>query len=77
MTKQEFNALFRGRMLVLLTEAWACRKADASSLGLLMDDHARKIRVLLDEMYEALTPKPTPAQNGQAATRGSNEGSRV
>ncbi len=58
MTKPEFEAAFRGKMLVFLAEAWAARKESPTSLGLLMDDHHRKIRGLLGEMYDALQPPP-------------------
>ena len=67
LTRDQFNAKFQGRMLVFLTEAWTARKATPSELGLLMDNHARQLRLLLGEMYEALAPVPVPPANGQPA----------
>ncbi len=64
MTRDEFHRRFQGRMLVLLTEAWACRKSQPSELGMLMDNHARQLRELRNEMYDALVP-PLAATNGQ------------
>lgn len=56
-TREEFQLRFRGRMLVFLTEAWAVRQLQPSQLGLVMDKHARELRGLLNEVYDALTPK--------------------
>lgn len=57
MTREEFNLKFRGRMLVFLTEAWACRKHAPTELGRLMDEHAVALRQLLGEMWDALQPE--------------------
>lgn len=72
MSRNEFIQKYRGRMLLFLTEAWAARKAEPSSLGLLLDDHARQLKGLLEEMHDALSPPtpPVPAQNGTAVTQG-------
>lgn len=77
MTREQFNAKFQGRMLLVLTEAWACRRQPPSALGLLMDEHARQLRGLLGEMFDALQPPlppilppklaGAPAVNGQPA----------
>jgi hypothetical protein len=72
MTRDEFNRRFQGRMLLHLTEAWSVRKLPPSDLGMFMDDHARQLRQLLGEMYDALAPEPPPPRvNGhpQAAAR--------
>lgn len=60
MTKDEFTARFRGRLLLFLAEAWSCRKLDPSALGLLMDQHALELKRLMSEMYDALSPQETP-----------------
>ena len=73
LTREQFFLKFQGRMLLHLTEAWTARKAPPSSLGLLMDDHARQCRVLLGEMYDALVPQspaPKPLANGPVAQPG-------
>lgn len=72
MTREEFTNKFRGRMLLLMTEAWAVRKESPSALGIVMDAHAVEIKRLLMEMYEALSPhaKNTVPLNGTAQKRG-------
>ena len=57
MTRDEFKRKFQGRFLLFLTEAWMVRKESPSSLGMVMDDHARSLRGLLDEVYDALNQK--------------------
>ncbi len=66
MTKEEFKSKFRGRHLLFLTDAWACRKAGPAELGLLMDLHAIQLKQLLDEMFDALVPDPIPFTNNVA-----------
>ncbi len=68
-TKDDFIARFRGRHLLFLVEAWACRKEDPTSLGILMDRHALDCKRLLGEMYDTLCPPlaPKPPVNGAAA----------
>ena len=39
MTQEQFIAKFRGRMLLFVSEAWAIRKENTTSLGMLMDGH--------------------------------------
>lgn len=68
MTKDEFARKFRGRMLLFLTEAWACRKDAPSALGMTLDQHTLSLRGLMDEMYDTLTKVESvqvkPAVNG-------------
>ncbi len=59
MTREEFKSKFKGRMLVMLADAWACRKAGATELGFLMDQHTLQLKQLMDDMYAALVPDPT------------------
>lgn len=70
LSKEEFHARFRGRMLLFLNEAWAMRKESPSALGMAMDQHYQSCRQLLSEMYDALCPPPAPkppqAVNGAA-----------
>ena len=54
MTREEFHRKFCGRFLVFMADAWACRKQDPSSLGMLMDEHARMLRALLNDVYDTL-----------------------
>lgn len=67
MTRDDFYKRFQGRMLLFLADAWAARKGSPADLGLLMDDHARQLKGLLREMYDAATeveaaePKPAPS----------------
>jgi hypothetical protein len=61
MTRDQFHEKYRGRMLLFLTEAWAARAAQPSSLGSLIDFHALQLKRLLGEMYEDLQPQPKPA----------------
>lgn len=61
MNKDDFVAKFRGRLLLFITEAWAVRKESPQSLGLLMDDHARQLKMLLNEMFDSMHQ---PAKNG-------------
>ena len=68
MTREEFQARFRGRMLVFLMEAWAARKENPSALGQLMDAHALQLKGLLGEMYDALAPVTKATSNGQTQT---------
>jgi hypothetical protein len=70
-TKEEFMTKYRGRLLVLLAEAWACRREQPSALGLLMDRHALDCRRMLAEMYDDLAPaeKPAAVTNGHAIRR--------
>src|SRR5436853_5241165 len=56
-TQEDFEQKFRGRMLVLLTEAWSCRKLPPTAVGLLLDDHFRRCKGLLEEMYTFLNQK--------------------
>lgn len=65
-TREEFVAEFRGPLLLLLAEAWACRKASPSELGLLMDQHALAIRRLQTRMYDFMNPQEPAAVNGTA-----------
>lgn len=53
MSRDEFYKQFQGRMLLFLTEAWAVRKESTTSLGLYMDLHAQRLKLLLKEMYDA------------------------
>ena len=63
MTRDEFFTKFRGRMLVFLTEAWACRKESPSAMGLLMDQHRYELQRLMGEIYEALMkPNEVPKE---------------
>ena len=51
MTREEFFAKYRPRLLVFLTEAWACRREPPSSLGLVIDKHHLDLRHILTEMW--------------------------
>ncbi len=53
-TWEEFQAQFRGRHLLFLTEAWSVRRESPSAMGLMMDAHALQLKKLLKEMYEAM-----------------------
>lgn len=67
MTYEEFEAKFRGRLLVILTEAWAVRKMAPSDVGMFMDKHYIEIRQALRDIYNSLVPAkpaPTPPPNG-------------
>lgn len=55
MTREEFRAKFRGRMLIFLTDSWAVRKEAPTAMGLVMDQHLQAARNLLDEMFDSLT----------------------
>ena len=55
MTREEFRTRFRGRLLLLITEAWVCRREEPSAMGLLLDRHHLDCRRLLDEIYDTLT----------------------
>jgi hypothetical protein len=66
-TREEFHARFRGRLLLYLTEAWAVRRSPPSELGSLMDAHVVQLKALLNEMYDVLVlPPAAPAVNGAA-----------
>ncbi len=67
-SREEFIARFRGRLLLFLTEAWAARKTAPSDLGRLLDEHHLECRKMLNEQYDALVPMPAskPAVNGAA-----------
>ena len=69
MSKDEFISRFRGKLLLFMTEAWACRKEDPSALGLLIDRHNLDLKRLAGEMYDCLCPPPAPKApaNGAAA----------
>ena len=64
LSKDEFIKKFRGDMLLFLTDAWACRHSPPSELGMIMDEHSRRLKGLLEEMYAALVPEVKPAVNG-------------
>ncbi len=66
LSKEEFKSKFKGRMLVMLADAWACRKAGATELGFLMDQHTLQLKQLMDDMYAALVPDPVPFTNNVA-----------
>ncbi len=62
MTRDEFCRKFRGELLLLLTEAWACRMADRGDLAALVEEHHVRVKAALGAMYDALQPQP--ARNG-------------
>lgn len=65
MTFEQFCAKFQGRFLLHLCEAWAARKADSSSQGMLIDKHANDTKALMREIYDQLSPPPPkPQANG-------------
>ena len=70
MTQEQFIAKFRGRMLLFVSEAWAIRKENTTSLGMLMDGHNIEALRLMNEMYESLTAKTlaAPAKPTAAVT---------
>ncbi len=51
MNEEEFLQKYRGRFLLFLTEAWACRTHKPSELGLLLDHHSRQLEGLLRNIY--------------------------
>ena len=64
MTLEQFKARYRGRMLLHLTEAWACRKAAPSDLGFLVDQHSAQLDRLLEAMFKDLAqPQPKEAKS--------------
>ncbi len=66
MTRDEFITRYRPRLLLFLTEAWACRTKQPSELGLLVDGHARQIELILDDIFKRCIEKPV---NGVAAPK--------
>lgn len=72
LSREQFEAKFRGRLLLLLAEAWAVRKAVPSDLGLLIDAHAVECKRLLGDMWDAMYQAPkanglqTPAPPSKA-----------
>lgn len=70
MTRDEFIEKYRGRLLLLLTEAWSCRKAQASDLGLLIDTHAFHIKDTLNAIYSDLCPERAASAPTNIVTNG-------
>lgn len=68
MTREEFHALFQGKMLLALVEAWAIRHEDRNTLASAIERHAVEMRKLRNEMYDALAPAPKHETNGQVHT---------
>lgn len=58
LSREDYIKEFRGRFLLFLTEAWACRNSPPTSLGKLVDEHNVALRKLLNETYDALCPPP-------------------
>ncbi len=56
-----FQKRFRGPLLLLLTEAWACRNEGRKELGELIEQHSLRCKELLKEMFDALQPEPNGA----------------
>lgn len=69
MTREQFTAKWRGRMLLFLTEAWAARKEKPSELGQLLDQHAQQLKEVLHGMYEDLQPKPEPPKTANGTNQ--------
>jgi hypothetical protein len=68
---EDFEAQFRGRMLLFVTEAWAIRQEKPSALGQALEEHHLQARRLLREVYTTLVPTPPaplPARPTQAPT---------
>jgi vacuolar-type H+-ATPase catalytic subunit A/Vma1 len=61
MTKEESWNKWRGRFLLFMTEAWACRKAEPSTLGLLADNHLLTAQRLHDAIFDSLRAGMVPA----------------
>lgn len=53
-SRSQFHALFRGKMLLALTEAFAARTASRSETALIIDEHALHQKQLRDEIYDVL-----------------------
>ena len=75
MTREEFFAKYRPRLLVFLTEAWACRREPPSSLGLVIDKHHLDLRHILTEMWNDFNRQqedspPNTAQTTQTTQQG-------
>jgi len=68
MNREDFVRRFRGRLLVYLVEAWACRKEQPSDLGRLMDEQCVQLKNLLQEMYDAVHPPVGTNGHTPAAT---------
>jgi len=72
-TKDEYIVKYRGRFLLFLAEAWACRKESPSSMGMVMDNHAMQLRHLLTEIWDDIGKtdelEPAPSLNGAARKR--------
>lgn len=68
MTRDDFVAKYRPRLLLFIAEAWAVRREDTRTLGLVMDNHHRELRQLLAELWSDFNPEPqkVPAVNGRA-----------
>ena len=67
MTEDEFFSKYRGRFLLFLTEAWACRARPPTELGMLLDGHTRQLEALLRDIHKKHVAKE-PA-NGQKAIK--------
>ncbi len=68
MTKEESWNRWRGRFLLFMTEAWACRKAEPSALGLLCDQHLVTAQRLHDAIFETITKPPASNEAPRKAT---------
>lgn len=73
MTREEFAAKYRARLLLFITEAWAVRQQPPSHLGLTLDRHYSEVRKLLGDIWEDFNPildKPAAVGgNGHANRR--------
>lgn len=75
MTEDEFLNKYRGRFLLFITEAWACRSRPPSELGLTLELHHRQLEVLLKDIFRKHVvreeSKPAVPQNGTAQQKAS------
>ena len=57
LSREEFKAKFRHKLLNMLAESWAARKAAPSEFGMMMDRHMIEVNGLIGEMYDAMKAK--------------------
>lgn len=53
--RDEFIVKWRSRLMVLVCDAWACRKEPPSALGFLMDSHTMYCKGILVDIHTEMT----------------------
>jgi hypothetical protein len=67
MTRKEFHAAFRGKMLLALTEAFAARTCSREATAAIIDEHALHQKQLRDEIFDALVGREDLAKPEEPA----------